>query len=100
MPPLRIAASLYNVPMVRMLRQLRGTPRRTADGDLLRREIDLSNVSVDVLRRIFHAGSVHGLIAPRRPVNREKAEWLQSYLSERLDPDVYHWEFIARWVED
>jgi hypothetical protein len=86
--------------MVHLMRRLRGFPKRSSEVDLPPREIDLSGIPIETLRRVFHAGNIHGLVPGRRHINHEKIEWLQSYISERLDPEEYRWEFVARWVED
>jgi len=76
-----------------------GHPLKKKDADLPPREIDVSQIPLYDLQRIFHAGPANQLLE-RRHVNDEKAHRLQSYLAETVDTRLYRWEFFGRWSDD
>lgn len=80
--------------------QLTGRPKRAEELDLPPRQIDLTHMPLEVLQRIFHVGPANLLVGPRRHVNREKAEWIQSYCAESIDCEQYDWQFKGVWSDE
>ncbi len=79
--------------------RLTGYPLHGKDTDLPPREIDVSQIPLYELQRIFHAGPSNPLLE-RRHVNSEKAFRLQAFTSEAIDTSAYNWEFSGRWSDD
>ena len=90
-------------PNAHIVYRLTGYPNRRKDAEpteefLPIREIDLTEVPIHELQRIFHAGPNNQLLE-RRHVNEEKASRLQAYCSEQIDINAYRWEFRGTWSD-
>ena len=91
-------------PPATIIYRLTGTPIRPKNADpddepmLLPRDIELTQIPLHELQRIFHAGPNNQLLE-RRHVNEEKASRLQAFCSEQIDTTAYRWEFCGKWSD-